>query len=70
MKNQDILLILLFSSIDVKANLPGTKQLFAQMKNNQLCIFTHDKKASLGYENRAYVYTTNLDGARSRLDDY
>ena len=70
MKNQYILLILLFSTIDAKANLPGTKQLFAQMKNNQLCIFTLDKKAALGYENRAYVYTTNLEGARSRSNDY
>lgn len=70
MNKQYILLFLFLLSVEANANLPGTKPLFAQMKNNQLCIFTQDEKASLGYENRAYVYTTNLDENRSRSDDY
>lgn len=70
MNKQYISLILLFLSVEVNANLPGTKPLFAQMKNDQLCIFIQDEKASLGFENRAYVYTTNLDENSSRYDDY
>ncbi|AXQ23958.1 hypothetical protein BEN71_18710 [Acinetobacter wuhouensis] len=70
MNKQYILLISLLLAPTVNANLPRTKPLFAQMKNNQLCIFIQDDKASLGYENRAYVYTTNLDELSSRSDDY
>lgn len=70
MNKQSILLILLFFSADIEASRLNTKQLFAEMKNGELCVFTQDPKTSLGYENRAYVYTTNLDETTSRTDDY
>ncbi|MCX5470048.1 hypothetical protein [Acinetobacter nematophilus] len=50
MNKQYILLFLFLLSVEANANLQGTKPLFAQMKNNQLCIFTQDEKAWLGYE--------------------
>ncbi|QIO07340.1 NF045616 family extracytoplasmic (lipo)protein [Acinetobacter shaoyimingii] len=69
-KQYFILIVLLIFSNHIKANSPGTKPLFAHMKNGNLCVFTQDDKAILGYENRAYVYTTNLDETTSRTDDY
>lgn len=69
MKNSILLILYLFSS-ESHSNLPGTFPLFAQIKNNQLCIFTQNNKTELGYKDRAYIYTINLNEKRSRSDDY
>lgn len=65
-----ILLVICLLSGELNANSPRKLPLFALLKDNHLCVFTQDDKAELGYQNRAYIYTTNLDEKASRSNDY